>query len=426
VVKNKNCGQIAVKFHLLHVTISLINKWRYSMTSLATLRGKDKYKGIYINETNQGKTYYIKYRNEHGKTVRKSLKHIENIKDSDALSALNEAKLNVIKLKKGLPTKEKKKINALKTLNEMADYYFLNNDFRSKKGEMQRYNRHCREEEFATKLFELITIDELEDFKEELEKKKPTNINDVTSKKTLAPKSIKNIFALCISIVKYAIKKRKYKGDNPFIDVEKPVVDNVRLKEMSEVEIELYFDKLKTADTRSPKYQVSYLYGILALTTGAREQTILNIKLDDINFEDNIINLYNFKSKVAYLGHIVSEDVTKAIKNVMRTWEHQSIENDNEYLFRHLGSGNRYKKAPAGVRNTLNKYINKDRTDEKIITVRDLRNVFATRLINLGMPLSHIQNLLSHKSPEITQRYARLLKKTGGDELKEMFKSVKI
>lgn len=396
------------------------------MESLATLRKKDKYKGIYINKTTNGVTYYIKYRDEYGKTVRKSLKHIENIKDSDALTALNEAKLNVIKLKKGLPPKEKKKINVLKTLNEMADYYFLNNDFRSKKGEIQRYNRHCRDKEFATKLFELITIEEIEDFRDELEQKKPTNINDVTSKKTLAPKSIKNIFALCISIVKYALKKRKYKGENPFIDVEKPEVNNVRIKEMNEEEIELFFHRLRDMDILTPQYKISYLYGVLGLTLGAREQTILHIKKSDINFDDKTIKLYNFKTKTEYIGHIVNDDVEDAIKKIINYWKHSPIENDNIYLFRVPRTGLKYKKAPAGVRNTLDKYINYTRTTEKIITVRDLRNVFATRLINKGMPLSYIQNLLSHKTPEMTTRYAQLLKKTGGNELKEMFSDIKL
>lgn len=396
------------------------------MESLATLRDKDKYKGIYINKTINGFTYYIKYRDEHGKTVRKSLKHIENIKDSDALAALNEAKLNVRNLKKGLPLKKKKKISTLKTLNEMADFYFLKNDFRSKDGEIQRYNRHCRDKEFAIKLFELVDADELDDFKKELEETKPQNIHDVTSTKTLSPKSIKNILTLCISIVTYATKKRKFIGENTFLYVEKPIVNNIQLKEMSEQEVELFFNKLKDRDIKTPKYKISYLFGILALTLGAREQTILNIKISDINLEEKIITLYNFKTQADYIGHIVNKDVENIIKNIIDYWEYNTIKDDDEYLFRVPRTGLRYKKAPEGVRKTLDNYINKSRKSDKIITVRDLRNVFATRLINKGVPLSYIQNLLSHKTPEMTTRYAQLMKKTGGTELKEMFEGINL
>lgn len=395
------------------------------MESLAAIKGNDKYKGIYINKTSKGKTYYIKYRDEHGKTVRKSLKHIDNITDKMAHDELEDAKAKIRNIKKNMPVIPKKRISHFKTLNEMADFYFTNNEFKSKQGEMHRYNWHCRNEEFATKLFELITVEELNDFRDKLKKTKPRNINDVTSTKTLSPKSIKNIFTLCISIVRFAINEGKYKGYNPFATVKKPEVNNVKLKVMTEKEVELFFEKLKTADIRNPEYQVSYLYGVLGLTLGAREQTILNIKISDVNFEAKTIALYNFKTETEYTGHIISEDVEKAIQNVIDYWENIPIQEDSEYLFRVLKTGYRYKKAPNGVRNTLDKYINHNRQEDKKVIVRDLRNVFATRLINKGIPLAFIQNLLSHKTPEMTTRYARLLENTGGNELKESFKEMK-
>jgi len=66
------------------------------------------------------------------------------------------------------------------------------------------------------------------------------------------------------------------------------------------------------------------------------------------------------------------------------------------------------------------------RDEEDRLAVRDLRNVFATRLINEGMNISHIQHLLNHKTPTMTMRYAQLLDTTGGDELKDIFNKIKM
>jgi hypothetical protein len=42
------------------------------------------------------------------------------------------------------------------------------------------------------------------------------------------------------------------------------------------------------------------------------------------------------------------------------------------------------------------------------------------------MPLSYIQNLLDHTTPNMTLRYAIMLDKTGGDELKKIFEGMSL
>jgi site-specific recombinase XerD len=118
----------------------------------------------------------------------------------------------------------------------------------------------------------------------------------------------------------------------------------------------------------------------------------------------------------------VSDHIADIIQEVIYS---NGIPN-RKYLFCLLGSESRYKNYPNPVRRILDSVINDTRDDKNKLTVRDFRNVFATRLINKGMNLSHIQNLLNHKTPAMTMRYARMLDTTGGDELKEMFVGVKL
>lgn len=390
------------------------------MISLAKFTGKNKYTGLLIKETEKGSTYYMKYRDENNKVVKKAIKGIPNITHEKALKAFNKVKLEISDIKENKPI-QRKRVSELTTFNEMAQYYFETHEFKSKKNEMQRFSKHCQEEEFNTKLFALITFDELDEWVNKLKKKRPSNINDPKSKKILSAKSISNILTLCISIVKYSKQNRKYNGDILFDQIKKPKIDNVTLKQMTEEEIELFFEKLQEEDIKQKgSYTIGYLYGLLALTTGAREQTILNIKKEDINFNKKIIHLYNFKTDTKYLGHIVNQEIESIIERII------SINKQSDYLFYNYQTQKIYKKAPLIVRKTLDNHINYNRDEDSIITVRDLRNVFATRLINKGMSLSHIQNLLSHKTPTMTTRYAQMLDTTGGDELKELFSGVKL
>jgi site-specific recombinase XerD len=245
------------------------------------------------------------------------------------------------------------------------------------------------------------------------------HVEDTT--KTLSAKTIKNILNQATTVVKYALQNEIYKGENPFDFVIRPKVDNVRLKLMSEEEIETYLEALKPRSSSDFAAQNAYLFALLALTTGAREQTILNIKMEDIDFEQKIIHLYNFKTDTPYIGHIVSEEVELAIRETVKFNPKHC-----PYIFYNPRTDTKYSNYPKLARTLLESYVNKHRKESDKLSIKEFRNVFATRLINKGMNISHIQNLLNHKTPNMTSRYAQMLDKTGGDELKKMFEGVKL
>ncbi|MFN3486936.1 MAG: tyrosine-type recombinase/integrase, partial [Planctomycetota bacterium] len=67
--------------------------------------------------------------------------------------------------------------------------------------------------------------------------------------------------------------------------------------------------------------------------------------------------------------------------------------------------------AVDGIRSCIEEVgLNKPELVERYgkVTVHTFRHTFASRLVQAGVPLYHVQALLGHTSPQMTQRYAHL------------------
>jgi integrase/recombinase XerD len=70
----------------------------------------------------------------------------------------------------------------------------------------------------------------------------------------------------------------------------------------------------------------------------------------------------------------------------------------------------------SAARSRFIKYLRKARLDQKGYTVHCLRHTFASELLNAGMRLEVLQQLLGHDDIEVTRRYARLTDRTREEE----------
>ena len=68
------------------------------------------------------------------------------------------------------------------------------------------------------------------------------------------------------------------------------------------------------------------------------------------------------------------------------------------------------------ARAMFKKYIDKADLSHKDYTLHCLRHTFASELLNAGMRLECVQQLLGHSSIEMTRRYARLTDNTRKEE----------
>ena len=147
---------------------------------------------------------------------------------------------------------------------------------------------------------------------------------------------------------------------------------------------------------------------LLLLRTGMRIGEALGLRLNDLDIRDRKVHLFegekNSMGRVVYL----SDDALFAIKLWLRRRD-----KNKEFVF--YGQGNRCLCYSAG-RSRFVKYLKKAGLDQKGYTVHCLRHTFASELLNAGMRLECLQQLLGHQDIEVTRRYARLTDRTREEE----------
>lgn len=131
----------------------------------------------------------------------------------------------------------------------------------------------------------------------------------------------------------------------------------------------------------------------LALNTGMRKGEILGLKWHDIDFNRDIINLYNTKN--GETRRIPLNSIAK--RTLIAVLKHP----DSPYVFCNK------KGEPYGdIKKSFLTAVN----NSAIIDFRfhDLRHTFASHLVMAGVDLNTVRELLGHKSLAMTLRYAHL------------------
>jgi integrase/recombinase XerD len=154
---------------------------------------------------------------------------------------------------------------------------------------------------------------------------------------------------------------------------------------------------------------------LLLLRTGMRIGELLDLEVTDVNLPEKKVLIYmgekNYRGRVVYF----SEDAEEALQAWLETRDPQK-----EMLF--YGRG-RYTITYATVRAKFKKYLDKAGLSHKKYSLHCLRHTFATDLLNAGLRLEVLQQLLGHSNLEVTRQYARLTDKTREDEY---FRAMKI
>jgi integrase/recombinase XerD len=147
---------------------------------------------------------------------------------------------------------------------------------------------------------------------------------------------------------------------------------------------------------------------LLLLRTGIRIGEALGLRLNDLDIKGRKVHLYegekNSMGRVVYL----SDDALFAIK----LWFRRRNKN-KEFVFYGRSNGHLCYSTGRGL---FVKYLKKAGLDQKGYTVHCLRHTFASELLNAGMRLECLQQLLGHQDIEVTRRYARLTDTTREEE----------
>ncbi len=363
-----------------------------------------KYSGIYTQVLKGGNTsYYMAYRNELGKSVRKAIgKSSDGMTKTKALSILNDTKLRIRK------SEESQIEISTKSLNELSRNYFEEKKISgsSMSREESRY-KHIENKDWSSIEIRKIKTEHLTKFVLELKGKK------------LAPSSIKHIIDLCRAIVNFSTKRKYYFGGNPFEKLDLEKFNNERKRFLSHSEVELLLNALYGYKDRSNMGNDNlYILGMLALNTGARKATLFNIKYRDVDFETGTVSLFNFKDKVYYNGFIVDKEVLEYLQD-------KSIsERPTSYVLNNGDQNKKLSDIPRPFTRIMNELFNKDIIDSRDlnkVVFHTLRHTFASLLVQNGVPIYTVKKLMSHKDIKSTMRYAKLAPDNGRDDVKELW-----
>jgi len=147
---------------------------------------------------------------------------------------------------------------------------------------------------------------------------------------------------------------------------------------------------------------------LLLLRTGMRIGELLNTRPHDIDLEGQKILIWEAQKNRIGRAVYFTEDARVALiawyqrRNPVRT-----------YIFYGM-KGRRLTYAAARI--MFCNYLSKAGLLDKGYTLHCLRHTNASSLLNAGMPLECLRELLGHQSVEVTRRYARLTNKTRQSE----------
>ena len=140
---------------------------------------------------------------------------------------------------------------------------------------------------------------------------------------------------------------------------------------------------------------------LLLLRTGMRIGELLEVKISDINLTERKILIYvgekNYQGRAVYYN----EDAAQALQNWLTERDTQS-----DYLFPgRSGPGTiSYVTAHSAMR----KCLEGAGLSDKGYSLHNLRHTFATDMLNAGMRLEVLQQILGHQEIEMTMRYAKM------------------
>ncbi len=139
---------------------------------------------------------------------------------------------------------------------------------------------------------------------------------------------------------------------------------------------------------------------LLLLHTGMRIGELLKVKMADIIFPERKVLLFlgekNLHGRVVYYSREAEQALNKwlAIRNP-----------SSEYLFYgHAGREFSY----VGAWNIMKKAVQEAGLEQRGYSLHSLRHTFATNMLNAGLRLEVLQQLLGHLTIDITLQYARI------------------
>lgn len=206
--------------------------------------------------------------------------------------------------------------------------------------------------------------------------------------KKRSPQTVQHALELLRRIINFGVRKRLCEGLK--FTIQMPVVDNIKTEDLNEEQLG---NLLTSIDTDSHPHAGPMMK--MALITGMRHGELLKLKWKDIDFDRGFINIKDPKG---------SEDQKIPLNDAARKLLDNHIRTGSEYVFPGRGGCQR-----RNIAKQVKKIRDEAGLPEDFRPVHGLRHVYASMLASSGkVDMYTLQKLLTHKDPQMTQRYAHL------------------
>lgn len=208
-----------------------------------------------------------------------------------------------------------------------------------------------------------------------------------------SPQTVRHVLVLVRRLLNFALQ-RGFVSDLPrnlFISM--PHVDNTVTENLTPAQLRRL---MRVLDEEDDQVKASIMR--LALFTGMRRGAILNLKWDDLDFERGFILLRGAIAKKKRTETIPMNDAARAILLALPRGK-------GPYVF-----PGRYDDRPlANISAMLRRVRKKAGLPHDFRPLHGLRHSFASWLASSGkVSMFELQKLLTHSTPQMTQRYAHL------------------
>jgi len=343
----------------------------------AQKRFKTQYPGVYfiegksLHSDRSDRIYNIRFRKD-GKLVEEKAGRA-----SQGMTAARASKLRAAKMDGKKPTnKERRKAEDDRwTITRLWESYKTNRQ--NLKGivtDNNRFENHIKPV-FGEKLpseIDPLSIDRLR----------------IKLLKEISPGTVKNVMELLRRICNYATKKRLTPGLS--FTLEMPKVNNLRTEDLTSDQLRGLLEAMD-ADINQ---QAANLMRMV-LYTGMRRSELFKLKYTDIDEQRGFINLEDPKG---------GTDISIPLNDAARDLLNRHPRTGSEYVFPGRDGEQR-----RDIHHQVNRIRDNAGLPKSFRALHGLRHVYASMLASSGrVDLYTLQRLLTHKSPQMTMRYAHL------------------
>jgi len=202
--------------------------------------------------------------------------------------------------------------------------------------------------------------------------------------------------------------KRNIVDNSPFKLISGPKKEKVLPNYLKYSEFE---DLISTCDETNLGIRNRMILELL-FATGIRVSEASNLKISDIRFKEREIKIHGKgnKERIVYFNKTCQEVMSKYVLNARQ--EILKGKKSEHLLLNHLGN----KLTRRGIADIINKLIFKSSIKHKI-SPHTLRHTFATLLLNEGMDIREVQELLGHERLSTTNIYTHV----SNEELRRIY-----